>query len=94
MSINATRTLDLRGDLPLPIFLRPREVEAIFGISEGALANLRWAKQGHRFFRKPGGRSIFYRCRDVEAWLSSNPVQTGDSMEGDMKERPRNELFT
>ncbi len=62
------------------IALRPREVAETFGIPEGSLANLRWMKKGPRFFRKPGGRGIFYLFSDVEKWLMSQPVLTVDSI--------------
>jgi hypothetical protein len=63
------------------VVVRPSEVRAMFGIPEGTLANLRWAKKGPRYFRKPGGRGIFYLLSDVEAWITSQPVQTIDSIE-------------
>jgi len=58
-----------------PIALRPAEVRAIFGIPEGTLANLRWMNKGPRCFRKPGGRGIFYLLADVEAWITSQPIE-------------------
>jgi hypothetical protein len=63
------------------IALRPSEVKATFGIPEGTLANLRWAKKGPRYFRKPGGRAIFYLLSDLETWLTSEPVQPRVSIE-------------
>jgi predicted DNA-binding transcriptional regulator AlpA len=63
------------------LFLRPPEVKARFGIPEGTLANMRSAKKGPRYFRKPGGRGIFYLLADVEKWITSRPVQTVDSIE-------------
>jgi len=61
------------------IVLRPPEIHERYGIPEGTLANLRWAKKGPRYFRKPGGRGIFYLLSDVEEWLLSQPIQTLDS---------------
>jgi hypothetical protein len=62
------------------IVLKPAEVKEIFGIPEGTLANMRWAKRGPRYFRKPGGRGIFYLMADVESWITSHPVLTVDSI--------------
>ncbi len=62
------------------IALKPSEVKAMFGIPEGTLANLRWAKKGPRYFKKPGGRGVFYLLSDVEDWITSNPVETIDSI--------------
>ena len=61
------------------VVLKPAEVKEVFGIPEGTLANMRWAKKGPRYFKKPGGRGIFYFLEDVQTWLMSNPVHTGDS---------------
>lgn len=64
------------------IALKPSEVTQIFGIPTGTLANMRWAKKGPRYFKKPGnGRGVFYLLADVEAWITSQPVQTIDSVE-------------
>ena len=60
------------------IVLRPSEVKEIFGIPEGTLANLRWAKKGPRYFKKPRGRGIFYLLNDVKTWITSNPVDPAD----------------
>jgi hypothetical protein len=62
------------------IVVRPPEIREIFGIPEGTLANLRWAKRGPRYFKKPGGRGVFYLLSDVEAWITSQPVLTVDSL--------------
>lgn len=63
------------------IALKPSEVRAMFGIPEGTLANLRWAKKGPRYFKKPNGRGVFYLLSDVHDWITSQPVQTMDSIE-------------
>ena len=63
------------------IALKPSEVREIFGIPEGTLANLRWAKRGPRYFKRPSGRGVFYLLADVEGWLTSQPVQTLDSVD-------------
>ena len=58
--------------------ITPAELEAIYGIPRGSLANMRWAKTGPRYF-KAGPRRVIYRVEDVEEWLSRNPVLTTDS---------------
>jgi hypothetical protein len=65
------------------IALKPSEVKAMFGIPEGTLANMRWAKRGPRYFKKPGGRGVFYILAEVEAWITSQPVLTVDSLPED-----------
>ncbi len=61
------------------VVLRPKEVAAIFGIPEGTLANMRWAKRGPRYYKKPGGRRVLYLREDVERWLLSSPIATLDT---------------
>jgi len=61
--------------------LPPADVEAEYGIPRGTQANLRWAKRGPRYYRRPGGRGIFYLRTDLENWLMSQPVLTRDSIE-------------
>ena len=56
----------------------PAEVEQIFGIPRGSLANLRWAKRGPKYY-KAGSRRVLYRLQDVREWIESSPVQTLDS---------------
>ena len=58
--------------------LSPVEVEQVFGIPRGSLANMRWAKRGPRYF-KVGIRRVLYRLVDVKEWVESSPVQTIDS---------------
>jgi len=65
------------------LVLKPKEVQEIFGIPEGTLANLRWAKRGPKYFKKPGGRGVFYLWEDLEGWLFSNPVHTLDSVKNE-----------
>jgi hypothetical protein len=61
------------------IVLSPIEVHKLYGLAVGTLANLRWAKRGPKYFKKPGGRGVFYLASDVETWLFSNPVLTVDN---------------
>ena len=58
--------------------LSPAQVEVVFGIPRGSLANLRWAKRGPLYF-KAGPRRVLYRVTDVRAWIEKHPVQTADS---------------
>lgn len=58
--------------------LTPKEVSEQYGVPGGSLANLRWRKEGPRYYRV--GRRILYKVSDVEAWLFSHPVLTIDSL--------------
>ena len=58
----------------------PKEVEAIYGIPRGSLANLRWQKRGPKYL-KAGPRRVLYRIDDIEEWVSHNPVLTTDRVE-------------
>jgi hypothetical protein len=61
--------------------LTTKEVSEIYGVNLGTLANLRWSKLGPKYYRAGAGRRIFYKPEDVEQWLFSQPVLTGDSLE-------------
>ena len=65
------------------VTLKPSEVSAMFGIPEGTLANMRWAKKGPRYFRKPEGRGIYYLYQEVLDWVTSQPVLTITSLPED-----------
>ncbi len=58
----------------------PAEIERIFGIPRGTLANLRWQKKGPTYY-KAGARKVIYMVDDVSAWLSRKPVLTRESEE-------------
>ena len=58
--------------------ISPAEVERIFGVPRGSLANLRWMRKGPRYY-KVGRRRVMYRLVDVKEWIESSPVQTLDS---------------
>ena len=62
--------------------ITPTELEAIYGIPRGSLANMRWAKKGPKYY-KAGKRRVIYMVEDVEDWLSQNPVLTMDSPKAD-----------
>ena len=57
--------------------ISPAEVEQLYGIPVGTLANLRCKRRGPRFFKVQGGK-VIYRVADIEAWLFANPVLTID----------------
>lgn len=63
----------------IPQALSPAQVEQFFGIPTGTLANLRWRREGPRFFRSLS-RKVIYKTSDIQAWLFSSPVQTRDSI--------------
>jgi hypothetical protein len=62
------------NNIPAKQTLSPREIAQSYGIPEGTLANMRWQKQGPKYYRV--GRRILYKVVDVEGWLFSHPVLT------------------
>jgi len=52
-----------------PIFLRPKMVERLYGISRKYLNTMRHRKEGPPYW-KVGGR-IYYEAKDVELWIRS-----------------------
>ena len=56
-------------------FIKPAQVSEITGMSQGALAQLRYGGKGPRFF-KPTRRSVLYRRSEVVAWIEASS-QTG-----------------
>jgi hypothetical protein len=59
--------------------LSPAEVELVYAVPRGSLANLRSAKRGPKYY-KVGRRKILYKVADLEQWIQSSPVQTIDSI--------------
>ncbi|APX32016.1 hypothetical protein BH708_03920 [Brachybacterium sp. P6-10-X1] len=55
------------------VYLKPKRVEAEYGIPVGTLANLRWKGTGPRYVT--AGRSILYARADIEAWLEAQAVE-------------------
>ncbi|MFE7719590.1 helix-turn-helix transcriptional regulator [Nocardia rhizosphaerihabitans] len=53
----------------------PREVAAYTGLTEPALAQLRYLGRGPKFL-KITGRHVRYRWEDIEAWLESSTRQS------------------
>lgn len=50
------------------IYLKPRQVEAVYGISTDTLATKRCRGGGPRYVKAPNGR-IHYRENDVVDWI-------------------------
>jgi len=57
----------------------PQEINEIYGLDVGTLANLRSQKRGIEYFKV--GKRVYYFLTDVEAWLRRNPVLTLDCEE-------------
>ncbi|NPU86402.1 MAG: DNA-binding protein [Syntrophaceae bacterium] len=64
--------------------LTPQQVEAIYGIPVGTLANMRCQKRGPKYYvlnsRTGKKRRVLYFVEDVETWIKINPVITIDSL--------------
>ena len=54
------------------------EAAEIYSLNAGTLANMRAAKKGPRYVKQ--GRKILYFVSDLEAWLRSGTVLTGDML--------------
>ena len=52
----------------------PKEVERIFGLDAGTLANLRSDCKGPKY--RKIGRKIIYVFKDVQEWIDQYTVQT------------------
>jgi len=48
-------------------YLRPKDVQRIFGIPAKTLANLRWLRKGPAY--KKLGHAVLYRPDEVEKWI-------------------------
>ena len=57
----------------------PREVESLYSIPVGSLANLRSLRKGPKFYKV--NRKVLYKLEDLEEFFTSNPVLTTDSPE-------------
>jgi hypothetical protein len=66
--------------------LTPQQVEEMYGIPVGTLANLRCQKRGAKYFvlgaTRGKRRRVLYFVEDLENWIRQNPVQTIDSAAG------------
>jgi hypothetical protein len=65
---------------PEKITMTPEEIETIYSVDKGTLANLRSKRQGCPYFKR--GRRVYYKKSDWEAYLFSNPILTSDSILG------------
>lgn len=54
---------------PAPRFLRPYQVEALYGLSQKYLANARVRGDGPPFC-KPSRKLVLYSVDELEAWLA------------------------
>ncbi|MGP5598979.1 helix-turn-helix transcriptional regulator [Glutamicibacter arilaitensis] len=55
-------------NLPTEILSTPAQLSERFGMTTGALAQMRYKGSGPKFI-KLGGRQIRYRESDIQAWL-------------------------
>jgi predicted DNA-binding transcriptional regulator AlpA len=55
--------------LPPPRFLRPHQVEALYGLSRKYLAHARGRGDGPPFC-KPSAKLVLYSVEELEAWLA------------------------
>lgn len=63
---------------PAPRFLRPCQVEALYGLTQKYLANARARGDGPPFC-KPSRRLVLYSVDDLETWLAlRRRASTGD----------------
>jgi hypothetical protein len=64
--------------------LTPQQVEEMYGIPVGTLANMRCQKRGPKYYPigdMPGKRRrVLYYVDDLEFWIRRNPVLTMDSL--------------
>ena len=51
-----------------------KEVEEIYGISTGTLANMRYLKKIYLPYYKIG-KKVMYKVDDIEKWLYQKPIQ-------------------
>jgi hypothetical protein len=61
------------------IALDPFDIERMFGLSRGVLANLRCKRVGPPYFKV--GRRIFYKPGPFEKWFFGTPVLTKDALD-------------
>lgn len=63
-------------------YLSPKEVEELFGIKTGTLAQWRSHKKGPKYYRM-GERRVAYLISDVEEWIQRGLVLTSECPEID-----------
>ena len=55
------------------MYLTPRQVQQIFGLSEKWLANMRWKKRGIPY--KKVGNKILYKRSDIEDFIEKHTIK-------------------
>ena len=60
------------------ITLSGEEIEQLYGIDAGTLANYRSRREGCKFYKVK--KRVFYKKTDFEAWFFGNPILTTDSL--------------
>jgi hypothetical protein len=60
--------------------ISPETAAALYDLSPGTLANMRSRGIGPKFYKVGSGRKVLYKVDDFEAWLTSSPVMTKDSI--------------
>ncbi len=77
----------MKNNLEKKRSMTPKQVEELYGIPAGTLANMRCQKRGPKYFPlgdKQGKRCrILYFVEDIEFWIRQNPVLTIDSLPED-----------
>jgi hypothetical protein len=75
---------DTRDEITLngKLALDPFDIERLFGLSRGVLANMRVKRIGPPYFKV--GRRIFYQPDPFKKWFFSTPVLTMDAIDQDL----------
>lgn len=71
MNDNNPRATQLRDSFAL---LEPADLATLIGVDDRTLATWRAQKRGPDFVKL--GRAVFYRRKDVEAWMELNVTAT------------------
>ena len=58
--------------------LTPKQASEIYGLNLGTLANMRYRKEGPKFYKV--GRKVLYDVSELEAYLKKDKVLTIDSI--------------
>jgi hypothetical protein len=75
---NTKDRITLEGKMALD----PFDIERLFGLSRGVLANMRVKRIGPPYFKV--GRRIFYKPDPFKKWFFSTPVLTKDAIDLDL----------
>jgi predicted DNA-binding transcriptional regulator AlpA len=71
VEIDSDRSAKLRDTFEL---LSPADLASLIGVDERTLAVWRSQRRGPDFVKL--GRSVFFRCADVKAWIELNTTPT------------------